>query len=160
MVSADVTEITNPRSEKYPALIDALFETDAKSKFHTDNRTDDYTYDNEHDDTLFSWQVVVNGRIKKLFRRHGAVEGFLPLMMPETTLLKPFPERAPVRLLDSGGRFVQLPSSNLVGMARSASRQRIERIKRYVAAQRYSELPGGGQPGTHTELWSVYCVAR
>jgi translation initiation factor 2-alpha kinase 4 len=147
-----IAEITNPRSEKYPALIDALFETDAKSKFHMDNRTEDYTYDNEHDDTLFSWQTVVNGRIKKLFRRHGAMEVYLPLLLPETTLLNPYPEKSPVRLLDVGGRFVRLPSSNLVGMARSTSRQRIERIKRYVAAQRYSELAAGGQPGTHMEL--------
>jgi translation initiation factor 2-alpha kinase 4 len=136
-------------------LIDALFETDAKSKFHMDNRTEDYTYDNEHDDTLFSWQTVVNGRIKKLFRRHGAMEVYLPLLLPETTLLNPYPEKSPVRLLDVGGRFVRLPSSNLVGMARSTSRQRIERIKRYVAAQRYSELAAGGQPGTHMELWYV-----
>ncbi|BEI98202.1 hypothetical protein CcaverHIS631_0305010 [Cutaneotrichosporon cavernicola] len=150
-----IAEITNPRSEKYPALIDALFETDAKSKYHMDNRTEDYTYDNEHDDTLFSWQTVVNGRIKKLFRRHGAMEVYLPLLLPETTLLKPYPERSPVRLLDSGGRFVRLPSSNLVGMARSTSRQRIERIKRYAATQRYTELPAGGQPGTHTELCAV-----
>jgi translation initiation factor 2-alpha kinase 4 len=83
------------------------------------------------------------------------MEVYLPLLLPETTLLNPYPEKSPVRLLDVGGRFVRLPSSNLVGMARSTSRQRIERIKRYVAAQRYSELAAGGQPGTHMELWYV-----
>lgn len=92
-------------------------------------------------------------RVVDLFQRHGAVDDYLPLLIPETTLLKAFPDLKPVRLLDQNGKFVQLPWSNLLGMARSASRRQLERIKRYVVGRRYAELPAGGQPGTAVELW-------
>lgn len=118
-----------------------------------DNRIDDYTYDNDHDDAHYVWLTVVVRRVVDVFQRHGAVDDYLPLLIPETTLLNAFPERAPVRLLDANGKFVQLPASNLLAMARSASRRQIERIKRYVVGRQYSELPAGGQPGTHWELW-------
>lgn len=147
-----ITEVTNPRSDKYPDLIDALFESHTNS-FGMDTRIDDYTYDNDHDDGHIVWLGVVIDRIAQIFQRHGAVDDYLPLLVPETTLLNVFPDLKPVRLLDENGKFVQLPASNLLRMARSASRRQIERIKRYNIGRRYVELAGGGQPAVHSEFW-------
>jgi translation initiation factor 2-alpha kinase 4 len=147
-----ITEITNPRSEKYPDLVDALFASHANA-FGLDTRIDDFTYDNSHDDGHHVWQSVVMSRIAEIFQRHGAVDDYLPLLVPETTLLNVFPDLKPVRLMDHNGKFVQLPASNLLRMARSASRRQIERIKRYNISLRYAELASGGQPQACSELW-------
>ncbi|KAL7420933.1 eukaryotic translation initiation factor 2-alpha kinase [Cryptotrichosporon argae] len=145
-----IAELTNPRSTQYPALIDALFDSGART--HVDTRQDDYTYDNEHDDELHVWKTVVMDHLVSLFRRHGAVDDHLPLFVPETTLLNAFPDLKPVRLLDQLGTIVQLPSSDLLALARSASRRRIERIKRYHVGRKYASHPGGGQPIVTGEL--------
>ena len=151
-----LSDLTNPKSSQYPALLNALFDIPS----HTyptsfDNRSDDYTYDNEHDDELQVWLTVVNARLVDLLQRHGAVETHLPLLIPETTLLAAFPDLRPARLLDQGGKIVQLPSSDLLGMARQATRRQIERIKRYHVGQKYTDHPAGGQPGVTRELRRV-----
>ena len=151
------TELTNPKSSQYSALLDALF--DANSITYStslDNRLDDYTYDNDQDDELQVWLTVVIQRMIDLFQRHGAVETYLPLFIPETALLSAFPDLTPVRLLDQGGKLIQLPSSDILAMARSATRRRIERIKRYHVGHRYADHPAGGQPRVSGELrWVV-----
>ncbi|ORY27989.1 hypothetical protein BCR39DRAFT_588886 [Naematelia encephala] len=72
--------------------------------------------------------------------------------MPETTLLDAFPDLTPVRLLDQNGKVVQLPCSDLLAMARSATRRGIERIKRYHVGARYAEHARGGQPAVTGQL--------
>lgn len=146
-----IGEVTNPRSEKYSQLVDSLFESHANS-FRIDTRLDDYTYDTEDNDGLHVWITGTVRRIADLFQRHGAVHDALPLLIPETTLLSSFPDLNPARFLDPNGKFVQLPSSNLLAMARNASRRSIERIKRYHVGQRYRETAAGGQPSSSTEL--------
>lgn len=148
-----IAELTNPRSAQYPVLLDALF--DSGSNFFStsnDNRLDDYTYDNEHDDELQVWLTVVIRRLEEVFNRHGAVETYLPLLVPETTLLGAFPDLESVRVLDKNGKIVHLPSNNIIGMARSATRRQIERIKRYHKGYRYADHPAGGQPIASGEL--------
>lgn len=147
------SEVTNPKSSQYPALVDALFDIPPHA-FSTsfDNRLDDYTYDNDHDDELQVWLTVVISRLTDLLQRHGAVETYLPLLIPETTLLTAFPDLSPVRMLDQGGKIVQLPSSALLAMARQATRKQIERIKRYHVGRDYADHPAGGQPRVLGEL--------
>ena len=117
-----------------------------------DNRLDNYTYDNDVDEELQVWLSVVIQRLVDLFQRHGAVETYLPLLIPETTLLSAFPDLSPVRMLDQNGKIVQLPSSELLAMARTATRRRIERIKRYHVGYRYADHPAGGQPRATGDL--------
>jgi hypothetical protein len=152
------SELTNPKSSQYPALLDALFDQPSHAYSASfDNRLDDYTYDNDHDDQLQVWLTAVISRLTDLLQRHGAVETYLPLLMPETTLLTAFPDLSPVRLLDHGGKIVQLPASDLLGMARQAARKQIERIKRYHVGRKYTDHPVGGQPRVSGEL---RCAAK
>lgn len=148
--------LTNPNGDQYPALVDSLFNRASRSYTATaDNRHDDYTFDNEHDDELQIWLTVVVQRLVQLFQRHGAVETSLPLLIPETALLSAFPvppTGKPARLLDQSGKITRLPFSDLLVMARSATRRQIERIKRYHVGHRYSEHPAGGQPVVTGEL--------
>jgi translation initiation factor 2-alpha kinase 4 len=148
--------LTNPNGEQYPALINSLFNRSLRTYSSTaDNRHDDYTFDNEHDDELQVWLTIVIQRLVQLFQRHGAVETYLPLLIPETTLLNAFPtpvQLKPAKLLDSTGKMTRLPSSDLLAMARSATRRQIERIKRYHVGRRYNEHPAGGQPSVAGEL--------
>jgi len=119
-----------------------------------ENRIDDFTFDNDDADLydLQVWLTVVVQRLVDLLQRHGAVETYLPLLIPETLLLEAFPDLSPVRLLDINGKVVQLPSSDLLAMARSATRRQIERIKRYHVGYKYSDHAAGGQPNTTGEL--------
>ena len=135
-------------------MLEALFDSQAHFHGSFENRTDDFTYDNEHshDDQLQIWLTVVLQRLVDLLQRHGAVETYIPLFIPETLLLQAFPDLSPVRLLDQNGKIVQLPSSDLLCMARSATRREIERIKRYHIGHRYSDHAAGGQPNSVGEL--------
>ncbi|KAK4689653.1 eukaryotic translation initiation factor 2-alpha kinase 4, partial [Tremellales sp. Uapishka_1] len=150
---AAIAELTNPKSTQYPSLVDALFNAPSRA-FTTslDSRLDDYTYENDYDDEFQVWLTVVTRRLVDLFQRHGAVEDYVPLLIPETDLLKAFPDITPVRLLDTGGKIVQLPSSDLLTMARSVTRRQIERIKRYHVGKRYADHLAGGQPRVSGEL--------
>ncbi|WVR08793.1 hypothetical protein IAU60_005851 [Kwoniella sp. DSM 27419] len=149
---AAILELTDPKSSHYRPLLNALFEKTSYTLADVDNRIADYTYDNDVDDQLQVWLTVVISRLVDLFQRHGAVESYLPLLMPETTLLSAFPDLNPVRVLDTTGNVVQLPSSDLVSMARSATRRQIERIKRYHVGTRYIPHDVGGQPLVSGEL--------
>ncbi|ORX40873.1 kinase-like domain-containing protein [Kockovaella imperatae] len=150
---AAIAELTNPRSTEYSSLLRALFDPHNHAySVSVDNRLDDYTFDNDVDDELQVWLTVVIQRLVELFERHGAVETYLPLLMPETTLLSAFPDLSPVRMLDQGGKLVQLPSSELLSMARTATRRRIERIKRYHVGHKYTDHPAGGQPRATGDL--------
>lgn len=134
-------------------MVDALFDTHTHAyATSSDNRLDDYTYDNDLDDELQVWLTVVIQRLVDLFQRHGAVETYLPLLMPETSLLGAFPDLSAVRFLDQSGKVIQLPSSDVLSMARSATRRQIERIKRYHVGYRYTDHPAGGQPRASGEL--------
>ncbi|RXK39365.1 PEK/GCN2 protein kinase [Tremella mesenterica] len=143
-----INELTNPTSQHHQTLLDALFDPDAHAYTTSyDDRPDDYTFDREQDDSLQVWLSVVIQRLEDLFKRHGAVETDLPLLMPETSLLKAFPNLKPVRLLDVKGKVVLLPFSDLLAMARSATRRQIERIKRYHIGKKYQNYPTlEGQP--------------
>jgi translation initiation factor 2-alpha kinase 4 len=145
-----LAELSNPKSSQYSALLQALFDPGAKFSF--DNRQDDFTYDNDNNDELQVWLTVVIRRLEEVFNRHGAVETYLPLLVPETTLFSAFPDLTPVRLLDENGKIVQLPSSNILAMARSATRRQIERIKRYHNGYNYKDHTAGGQPEVNGEL--------
>ncbi|KAI9637172.1 kinase-like domain-containing protein [Dioszegia hungarica] len=148
-----ITEVSNPASSYYPQLVTALFDPERRTySTAADNRLDDYTYDNPHDDDLQVWITVVQQRLVQLFQRHGAVETHLPLLIPDTTLLSAFrPPGKPAKMLDASGKLTRLPVSNLLGMARNATRRQIERIKRYHIGERYvAEFEG--QPTVHGEL--------
>ncbi|WWC92548.1 uncharacterized protein L201_007507 [Kwoniella dendrophila CBS 6074] len=149
---AAIIELTDPKSSQYQPLLNALFNKSSHSIADIDHRLVDYTYDNDSDNQLQVWLTVVIQRLVDLLQRHGAVESYLPLLMPETTLLDHFPGRDPVRLLEKSGQLVQLPSSDLLAMARSATRRQIERIKRYHVGRRYSNDQVGGQPLVSGEL--------
>lgn len=143
-----IPELTNPRSSHYPQLLDALFDSQAHIYTRIEHQSWDNTYDNptDHDEALQPWVTVVVRRLTELLQRHGAVETSIPLFIPETLLLEAFPDLAPVRLLDKTGKIIQLPSSDLLGMARSATRRQIERIKRYHHGSKYTDHISGGQP--------------
>lgn len=149
-----MSELANPRSSHYSALLKTLFDGDKHIYTTIENRTNDYTYDNptDHLIELEPWLTVVTARLTDLLQRHGAVETQLPLFIPETLLLQAFPDLTPVRLLDESGRIVQLPSSDLLTMARSATRRQIERIKRYHVGHRYKNHVSGGQPNAEGEI--------
>nr|XP_019050908.1 PEK/GCN2 protein kinase [Kwoniella bestiolae CBS 10118]OCF29838.1 PEK/GCN2 protein kinase [Kwoniella bestiolae CBS 10118] len=149
---AAIIELTDPKSSQYQPLLNALFDKSTHSIADIDHRLVDYTYDNDSDDQLQVWLTVVVQRLVELLQRHGAVESYLPLLMPETTLLNTFPGLDPVRLLERSGQVVQLPSSDLLAMARSATRRQIERIKRYHVGRRYMNDQVGGQPLDSGEL--------
>jgi translation initiation factor 2-alpha kinase 4 len=131
-----------------------LFDPQTHIYTSIENRTNDYTYDNptDHLVELEPWMTVVTARLTDLLQRHGAVETKLPLFIPETLLLQAFPDLAPVRLLDKSGKIIQLPSSDLLSMARSATRRQIERIKRYHIGRRYRDHVSGGQPNAEEEV--------
>lgn len=137
-------------------MLDALFTSSPLHTFSTsaDNRLEDYTFDNnnEYDHELQIWLTIVIQRLVDLFQRHGAVDDYIPLLIPETTLLTAFPDLSPVRMLDRSGKIVQLPSSDLLGLARSATRRQIERIKRYHVGRSYVDHPAGGQPRVMGEM--------
>ncbi|OCF45594.1 PEK/GCN2 protein kinase [Kwoniella heveanensis CBS 569] len=149
-----IIELTNPDSSHHQSLLNALFDKSSHAFSNTDNRVADYTYDNDVDDQLQIWLTVIVQRLVELFQRHGAVESYLPLLIPETPLVScfPKPEIYPVRLLDTNGNLLQLPSSDLLAMARSATRRQIERIKRYHVGTRYTPHPVGSQPLVSGEL--------
>nr|XP_019007722.1 PEK/GCN2 protein kinase [Kwoniella pini CBS 10737]OCF46503.1 PEK/GCN2 protein kinase [Kwoniella pini CBS 10737] len=149
---AAIIELTDPKSSQYQPLLNALFDKTSHSIADIDHRLVDYTYDNDSDDQLQVWLTVVIQRLVDLLQRHGAVESYLPLLMPETTLLHTFPGLDPVRLIERSGQIVQLPSSDLLAMARSATRRQIERIKRYHVGRKYSNDQVGGQPLVSGEL--------
>ncbi|WWC65005.1 uncharacterized protein I303_107619 [Kwoniella dejecticola CBS 10117] len=149
---AAIIELTDPKSSQYQPLLNALFDKTSHFIGDIDHRLVDYTYDNDSDDQLQVWLTVVIQRLVDLLQRHGAVESYLPLLIPETTLLNTFPGLDPVRLIERSGQIVQLPSSDLLAMARSATRRQIERIKRYHVGRRYSNDQVGGQPLVSGEL--------
>ncbi|KAK8850742.1 hypothetical protein IAR55_004662 [Kwoniella newhampshirensis] len=149
---AAIFELTDPKSSQYQPLLDALFDKTSHTITEIDHRLVDYTYDNDSDDQLQIWLTVVIQRMVDLFQRHGAVETYLPLLVPETTLLSSFPGLEPVRLLEKTGQVIQLPSSDLLAMGRSATRRQIERIKRYHVGRRYANHQLGGQPIVSGEL--------
>ncbi|OCF54570.1 PEK/GCN2 protein kinase [Kwoniella mangroviensis CBS 10435] len=149
---AAIIELTDPKSSQYQPLLNALFDKSNHNIADVDHRLVDYTYDNDSDDQLQVWLTVVIQRLVELLQRHGAVESYLPLLMPETTLLNTFTGLDPVRLLERSGQVVQLPSSDLLAMARSATRRQIERIKRYHVGRRYMNDQVGGQPLVSGEL--------
>ncbi|WVQ86282.1 hypothetical protein IAT38_008450 [Cryptococcus sp. DSM 104549] len=149
---AVIFELTDPKSSHHRSLLDALFDKTSHSIAEVNHRLVDYTYDNDSDDQLQVWLTVVIQRLVDLFQRHGAVETYLPLLMPETTLLNAFPGFDPVRLMEKTGQVVQLPISDLLCMGRSATRRQIERIKRYHVGKRYSNHQVGGQPVVSGEL--------
>lgn len=146
--------MTNPRSSHFPALLKSLFDPQTHIYTSIENRTNDYTFDNptDHLVELEPWITVVTARLTDLLQRHGAVETKLPLFIPETLLLQAFPDLCPVRVLDKSGKVIQLPSSDLLSMARSATRRQIERIKRYHLGHRYKDHVSGGQPTTDGEI--------
>ncbi|WVF67821.1 hypothetical protein IAT40_002582 [Kwoniella sp. CBS 6097] len=149
-----IIELTNPDSTHHQSLLNALFDRSSHIFSNADDRVADYTYDNDVDDQLQIWLTVIVQRLVELFQRHGAVESYLPLLVPETALITcfPGPEIDPVRLLDTNGNLLQLPSSDLLAMARSATRRQIERIKRYHVGTRYMPHPVGSQPLVSGEL--------
>ncbi|EAL17471.1 hypothetical protein CNBM1630 [Cryptococcus deneoformans B-3501A] len=143
---AVIFELTDPKSSHYNTLLDTLFDRTSHNIVDVNHRLVDYTYDNDSDDQLQVWLTVVIQRLVDLFQRHGAVETYLPLLIPETTLLDAFPNLDPVRLIEKSGQVVQLPSSDVLAMGRSATRRQIERIKRYHVGRKYTEHQLGGQP--------------
>ncbi|KAL0241915.1 hypothetical protein I308_106089 [Cryptococcus tetragattii IND107] len=149
---AVIFELTDPKSSHYNTLLDTLFDRTSHNIVDVNHRLVDYTYDNDSDDQLQVWLTVVIQRLVDLFQRHGAVETYLPLLIPETTLLDAFPNLDPVRLIEKSGQVVQLPSSSVLAMGRSATRRQIERIKRYHVGRKYTEHQLGGQPVVSGEL--------
>lgn len=145
-------ELTDPKSSHYGSLLDTLFDRTSHNIVDVNHRLVDYTYDNDSDDQLQVWLTVVIQRLVDLLQRHGAVETYLPLLIPETTLLDAFPNLDPVRLIEKSGQVVQLPSSDVLAMGRSATRRQIERIKRYHVGRKYTEHQLGGQPVVSGEL--------
>lgn len=145
-------ELTDPKSSHYNTLLDTLFDRTSHNIVDVNHRLVDYTYDNDSDDQLQVWLTVVIQRLVDLFQRHGAVETYLPLLIPETTLLDAFPNLDPVRLIEKSGQVVQLPRSSVLAMGRSATRRQIERIKRYHVGRKYTEHQLGGQPVVSGEL--------
>ncbi|OXG72558.1 eukaryotic translation initiation factor 2-alpha kinase [Cryptococcus neoformans Gb118] len=149
---AVIFELTDPKSSHYGSLLDTLFDRTSHNIVDVNHRLVDYTYDNDSDDQLQVWLTVVIQRLVDLLQRHGAVETYLPLLIPETTLLDAFPNLDPVRLIEKSGQVVQLPSSDVLAMGRSATRRQIERIKRYHVGRKYTEHQLGGQPVVSGEL--------
>ncbi|KIY32862.1 PEK/GCN2 protein kinase [Cryptococcus gattii E566] len=149
---AVIFELTDPKSSHYNTLLDTLFDRTSHNIVDVNHRLVDYTYDNDSDDQLQVWLTVVIQRLVDLFQRHGAVETYLPLLIPETTLLDAFPNLDPVRLIEKSGQVVQLPRSSVLAMGRSATRRQIERIKRYHVGRKYTEHQLGGQPVVSGEL--------
>ncbi|WVQ95416.1 hypothetical protein IAU59_002513 [Kwoniella sp. CBS 9459] len=151
-----IIELTDPASSYHQSLLNALFDKSSQAfSREDDDRIPDYLYDdNEVDDQLQIWRTVILQRLIELFQRHGAVESYLPLLIPETSLITCFPQSdpGPVRLLDTRGAVIQLPSSDLLAMARSATRRQIERIKRYHVGTRYGPDAAGFQPNISGEL--------
>ena len=133
-------------------MIDALFNARSHTYASIDNRLDDYTYDNDLEDEFQVWFTVVISRLTDLLQRHGAVETYLPLFIPETNLLTAFPDLSPVRVLDRGGKIINLPIFDLLAMARQVTRRQIERIKRYHVGRSYVNHPAGGHPRVAQEL--------
>ncbi|ODN77808.1 hypothetical protein L202_04931 [Cryptococcus amylolentus CBS 6039] len=149
---AVILELTDPKSTHFTSLLDTLFDPPSHNITEVNHRLVDYTFDNDPDDHLQVWLTVVIQRLVDLFQRHGAVETYLPLLIPETNLLDAFEDLEPVRLIEKSGQVVQLPSSDVLAMGRSATRRQIERIKRYHVGHKYTSHHLGGQPVVAGEL--------
>lgn len=144
-----IRKVAHASSSHYPALIAKLFNPE---RLPTDSGSHvmDFTYD-AHLDESQAWTRVVKDRLATLFDRHGAIELVTPLLAPASTTMN-IDQHSVVRLLDSQGNLIQLPSDGMVTFARYVSMKGIERIKRYQFGWRYSENAAGGQPRAVGEI--------
>lgn len=130
---------SDPASVHRHQLIQSLF---SRSR---DDDVRDFTFDtgsqSENDDVLTG---VVSQYLRGVFRKRGAVPMRPPLLLP---LIDTGSNNRAVRLLDTSGNVVLLPSDLTVSFARICARSGHLRMKRFDIADVYREnLLAGAQP--------------
>ncbi|KAH8550420.1 kinase-like domain-containing protein [Umbelopsis sp. PMI_123] len=146
-----VRTIANPNTPYYHKLMSAMFS-------QSSDRYKDFTYDyqTEIEKPFDPYNPLFYDRIRehmlKVFRRHGAIDISVPLLMPKNDLYESG-WRNPVHLMDSQGALNQLPFDLTAPFARYISRKKnFPEIKRYTFDRVYRENPSGGQPEAVLEV--------
>jgi translation initiation factor 2-alpha kinase 4 len=146
-----VRTIANPNTPYYHKLMSAMFS-------QSSDRYKDFTYDyqTEVEKPFDPFNPLFYDRIRehmlKVFRRHGAIDISVPLLMPKNDLYESG-WRNPVHLMDSQGALNQLPFDLTAPFARYISRKKnFPEIKRYTFDRVYRENPSGGQPEAVLEV--------
>ncbi|GAB5588590.1 eukaryotic translation initiation factor 2-alpha kinase [Umbelopsis nana] len=146
-----VRTIANPNTPYYHKLMSAMFS-------QSSDRYKDFTYDyqTEVEKPFDPFNPLFYDRIRehmlKVFRRHGAIDISVPLLMPKNDLYESG-WRNPVHLMDSQGALNQLPFDLTAPFARYISRKKnFPEIKRYSFDRVYRENPSGGQPEAVLEV--------
>lgn len=146
-----VRTIANPNTPYYHKLMSAMFQ-------QSSDRYKDFTYDyqTEVEKPFDPFNPLFYDRIRehmfKVFRRHGAIDISVPLLMPKNDLYESG-WRNPVHLMDSQGALNQLPFDLTAPFARYISRKKnFPEVKRYTFDRVYRENPSGGQPEAVLEV--------
>ncbi|ORX48853.1 Serine/threonine-protein kinase [Hesseltinella vesiculosa] len=145
-----VRTIANPNTPYYDKLMYAMF---SQSSDQHKDFTYDYQSQVEHQFDPFShiFHDRVRDHMSKIFRRHGAVDVSVPLLIPKNDLYK-WNWKSPVYIMDSQGSLNQLPFDQTVPFARYISRKKgFPEIKRFTFESVYRESVNGGQPETVLE---------
>ncbi|KAI8582596.1 hypothetical protein K450DRAFT_226018 [Umbelopsis ramanniana AG] len=146
-----VRTIANPNTPYYHKLMSAMFS-------QSSDRYKDFTYDyqTEVEKPFDPFNPLFYDRIRehmlKVFRKHGAIDISVPLLMPKNDLYENG-WRNPVHLMDSQGALNQLPFDLTAPFARYISRKKnFPEVKRYTFDRVYRENPSGGQPEAVLEV--------
>ncbi|CAO3634097.1 unnamed protein product [Cunninghamella blakesleeana] len=140
-----VRTIANPNTPYYNKLMFAMF---SQSSDHHKDFTYDYQSQVENQFEPFShiFYDRIRDHMAKVFRRHGAIDVSVPLLIPKNDLYEPN-LRKPVYMMDSHGSLNQLPFDQTVPFARYISRKKnFPELKRFTFDPVYRENPSGGQP--------------
>ncbi|KAI8390963.1 kinase-like domain-containing protein [Radiomyces spectabilis] len=145
-----VRTIANPNTPYYNKLMSAMFS-------QSSDRHKDFTYDyqTQVEMPFDPFNHIFHDRIQehmaKVFRRHGAINVSVPLLIPKNDLYE-WNWKNPVYLMDSHGSLNQLPFDQTVPFARYISRKKgFPELKRFTFEKVYRENPSGGQPETVLE---------
>ncbi|ORZ07124.1 kinase-like domain-containing protein [Absidia repens] len=140
-----VRTIANPNTPYYNKLMFAMFS-------QSSDRHKDFTYDyqsqvdNQFDPFSHIFYDRIRDQMAKVFRRHGAIDVSVPLLIPKNDLYE-WNWKSPVYVMDSQGALNQLPFDQTVPFARYISRKKgFPELKRFTFEPVYRENPSGGQP--------------
>ncbi|KAI9307588.1 hypothetical protein BJ944DRAFT_254924 [Cunninghamella echinulata] len=140
-----VRTIANPNTPYYNKLMFAMFS-------QSSDKHKDFTYDyqsqveNQFEPFSHIFYDRIRDHMAKVFRRHGAIDVSVPLLIPKNDLYESN-LRKPVYVMDSQGSLNQLPFDQTVPFARYISRKKnFPELKRFTFEPVYRENPSGGQP--------------
>lgn len=131
-----VRTIANPNTPYYHKLMSAMFS-------QSSDRHKDFTYDYQtqieipFDPYSHIFYDRIREQMAKVFRRHGAIDVSVPLLIPKNNLYE-WNWKSPVYLMDSQGSLNQLPFDQTVPFARYIARKKnFPELKRFTFEKVY-----------------------